>query len=544
MVLRDICPADACHRAKNRVRGSFPNHAPATLPVKADSIMSRLTRKARLLIWGSTFAAMSLLPTTTLPGQQDSDHDANQSATRRPIVTAPAAKLPASDIRQNQETTVTPSAAAQSGGVYLSIGDAKNKTDEKEAKPGGNVTPGGSATRRASLAGPPASMIQSTHDSGLVRQAPLVGVALETSTQSNLRFAEDSIVAEGSVVAANGAARPAARIGSSAAAQPIVAPVASIQELVFEEGSSPGQNTGESISATASRTAGEKSFVNPTQFRVTPSPAQNESEGSIIVQRLPETNVFGHVTVAPHSTASSAQTPVDVDTPYSDDLDAVVKHVVNEIPTHRLPPVDPIPATSTSSTHDYAMQTSGFVNDAVMNEAVVNAVPELSERRGFHPQDKPQRAPGEPELYSISQLKNPLSHLNYPTNSNDYGDQVPGDESSKRFGAFTEGTLAQDVVRTSISYGNPSTWYTMVETWEAPSFFHRPLYFEEVNLERYGHYVPRWQPAISAAHFAANLASLPYQMYVHPPCEPVYTLGHYRPGSCNPHQIHYLPLGK
>ncbi len=85
-------------------------------------------------------------------------------------------------------------------------------------------------------------------------------------------------------------------------------------------------------------------------------------------------------------------------------------------------------------------------------------------------------------------------------------------------------------------------WYPMVAMWEAPAFYHRPLYFEEVNLERYGHTHKHLQPAYSAAHFFANTLALPYKMGAYHPCERIYTLGHYRPGDCNPHDIHTTPF--
>jgi len=85
-------------------------------------------------------------------------------------------------------------------------------------------------------------------------------------------------------------------------------------------------------------------------------------------------------------------------------------------------------------------------------------------------------------------------------------------------------------------------WYPMVAMWEAPAFYHRPLYFEEVNLERYGHTHPHLQPVYSAAHFFANTLALPYKMGAYHPCERIYTLGHYRPGDCNPHDIHTTPF--
>ncbi|MFN3148374.1 hypothetical protein [Bremerella sp.] len=85
-------------------------------------------------------------------------------------------------------------------------------------------------------------------------------------------------------------------------------------------------------------------------------------------------------------------------------------------------------------------------------------------------------------------------------------------------------------------------WYPMVAMWEAPAFYHRPLYFEEVNLERYGHTHQHLQPVYSAAHFFGNTLALPYKIGAYHPCERIYTLGHYRPGDCNPHDIHTTPF--
>lgn len=78
--------------------------------------------------------------------------------------------------------------------------------------------------------------------------------------------------------------------------------------------------------------------------------------------------------------------------------------------------------------------------------------------------------------------------------------------------------------------------------WAATGMYHKPLYFEEVNLERYGYTVsPVLQPLISGAHFFATIPALPYKMTTHPPNECYYTLGHYRPGSCAPRRWHHEP---
>ncbi len=86
-------------------------------------------------------------------------------------------------------------------------------------------------------------------------------------------------------------------------------------------------------------------------------------------------------------------------------------------------------------------------------------------------------------------------------------------------------------------------WLASTMTWKASGACHKPLYFEEVQLERYGHTVgPVLQPAISGAHFFLNIATLPYQMGISPPNECEYALGYYRPGSCAPWLLPPIPL--
>ena len=80
-------------------------------------------------------------------------------------------------------------------------------------------------------------------------------------------------------------------------------------------------------------------------------------------------------------------------------------------------------------------------------------------------------------------------------------------------------------------------------TWKASGLCHKPLYFEEVQLERYGHTAgPVFQPVISGAHFFLNIFTLPYQAGINPPWECRYALGYYRPGSCAPWLIPPVPL--
>ena len=89
----------------------------------------------------------------------------------------------------------------------------------------------------------------------------------------------------------------------------------------------------------------------------------------------------------------------------------------------------------------------------------------------------------------------------------------------------------------------PRQWPLLTYNWKASALCHKPLYFEQVQLERYGHsWGPFTQPIMSGVHFFSSVPILPYKMGVRTPCECVYTLGHYRPGNCAPYMIEPMPL--
>jgi hypothetical protein len=86
-------------------------------------------------------------------------------------------------------------------------------------------------------------------------------------------------------------------------------------------------------------------------------------------------------------------------------------------------------------------------------------------------------------------------------------------------------------------------WHQTTYLWKASALCHKPLYFEDEQLERYGHsFTPCFQPFVSGAHFFTRLPILPYCMGVEPPCECIYALGHYRPGNCAPYMCNPVPL--
>lgn len=107
--------------------------------------------------------------------------------------------------------------------------------------------------------------------------------------------------------------------------------------------------------------------------------------------------------------------------------------------------------------------------------------------------------------------------------------------AQQQFGSWT----APQYDASLLSSGYPPSCFA----WAAPAVFHRPLYFEQPNVERYGHYVSVCegsnclQSAICAAHFFGTVPLMPYKIGADPCWERQYVLGTYRPGSCNPHQL-------
>lgn len=82
---------------------------------------------------------------------------------------------------------------------------------------------------------------------------------------------------------------------------------------------------------------------------------------------------------------------------------------------------------------------------------------------------------------------------------------------------------AEDVTTESIRQ-----WPEEVYFWQSPAFRHRPLYFEDTHLERFGMVrYPAFRPIVSGAHFFGSLVALPYHATIVPPCHHVSTPNHY-----------------
>lgn len=92
--------------------------------------------------------------------------------------------------------------------------------------------------------------------------------------------------------------------------------------------------------------------------------------------------------------------------------------------------------------------------------------------------------------------------------------------------AATDHYLAADE-----TLANERGWNETLYFWQASNMAHRPLYFEQAYVERYGYNYGRLQPVASGVQFFGTVPLLPLKCAVRRPGECVWTLGYDRPGS-------------
>jgi hypothetical protein len=160
----------------------------------------------------------------------------------------------------------------------------------------------------------------------------------------------------------------------------------------------------------------------------------------------------------------------------------------------------------------------------------------------------PIQPPAVPRNGKTKQSPQTLLDRTMGTKRYDFSTACPSAKPSKPIGSLTtniapsEGDLPKDCPLGDDVF-QPRHFSPITYTWTASGLCHKPLYFEDVQLERYGHMAGPWvQPFASAAHFFATIPILPYKMGLEPPLECMYTLGYYRPGSCAPYLFDPIPL--
>ncbi len=132
-----------------------------------------------------------------------------------------------------------------------------------------------------------------------------------------------------------------------------------------------------------------------------------------------------------------------------------------------------------------------------------------------------------PTLEQLGYRTKPLAELSLDVALRD--EQLPADCSANVF----QETAVEQADR---------GWFVTEFNWAASDLFAQPAYFDDPLLERYGQTRHRLaQPWLSGAHFFGQFPLWPYKILVDHPCDKVYTLGYYRPGTPMPCMARRLP---
>jgi hypothetical protein len=88
---------------------------------------------------------------------------------------------------------------------------------------------------------------------------------------------------------------------------------------------------------------------------------------------------------------------------------------------------------------------------------------------------------------------------------------------------------AEPTIDESLPSGEPASIFCSYTPW---TICYRPLYFEDIGLERYGKNVGCLQTGLSGVRFFGSVAALPYKMTRRPPRSCECSNGFSRPGDC------------
>ena len=155
-----------------------------------------------------------------------------------------------------------------------------------------------------------------------------------------------------------------------------------------------------------------------------------------------------------------------------------------------------------------------------------------------------------------SQGQQPSTRTPIPTKDSGRLPKVPTVESMVRPEASVERYLSRTPTESAYekaAYINSSRfrtndeaeWFNSVAGWTAPEFYTRPLYFEQINFERYETAAPAWtRPARSYVQFLGTIPVLPYKIGANGPTERMYAVGHYPHGQMAPAYSNWGKLSK
>ena len=134
----------------------------------------------------------------------------------------------------------------------------------------------------------------------------------------------------------------------------------------------------------------------------------------------------------------------------------------------------------------------------------------------------------------IEALQKPLSPLDILKKTDAIS---PTPDGRPRIESFSRKSMQLNDLQNTPDPRYSRQWPANHASWASPAFCYKPLYFEQINLERYGiGYSCPTNALVSGGKFFADATLLPVKLFKNPPHSCECTLGHRRPGDCTPVQ--------
>ncbi|WP_437188428.1 hypothetical protein SH668x_001874 [Planctomicrobium sp. SH668] len=208
--------------------------------------------------------------------------------------------------------------------------------------------------------------------------------------------------------------------------------------------------------------------------------------------------------------------------------------------SQRLVPVPELPPKGIAQ-GDSPLLTAPIPPGPIPSETVPQASPLFPDEIEFQPTQRDTRFSSSSDFESVFR---PVSQIK-PT----YAYSPSGEETGKYLcpqpSAIPDDQRARcPDFQTLPSTGSIDRQFSMIDyQWMPTNLKHKPLYFEDVALERYGQQYPCGiQPFVSIGRFAVQGFGLPYQMAIDPVWRDIYPLGYYRPGDKAPELENQVPI--
>ena len=258
-------------------------------------------------------------------------------------------------------------------------------------------------------------------------------------------------------------------------------------------------------------------------FSIVRPSAPNDTE-AISEHRHATMDSIGQSSVGPFSESRSESTRIFEFTAVSGNVEPIDPTILQLPQVFQVAEVRVVPAASSAG----ANRTNTTARSTVRRRTRFVATRSQAPATPANPSD-PMAALG---FTPLAQLSVDTALQTNPEVSPDL--QEPDSDAGQLFGSFGQ---HHDIPVLSHIGLNPDFFL------EPADFCHQPLYFEEINLERFGTTpTPRLQPVVSGARFFVTVPAMPYLMTVYRPRVCYQDMSPYRPGRPAPWHRELPPL--